>query len=151
MEKFPWHTHRTIYIFNSIFQFTILLFTPYILIAFFEPLESIDIYQKCLMGPDGFVRRWKIVLFRIIGCCAIMSLTLISNNIAIISEFTGTFFMPIVGLFFPIILVHSKALLVDKKRKSISVMIHDLIILLFSTFIFLYGAFHQIWKLATED
>ena len=73
MEKFTWNNNKTIYIFNAMFNFLIVGYTPYFLISFFEPYENFPSYQKFLTRDDGSTKRWLLVLIRTIGCSLIMS------------------------------------------------------------------------------
>ena len=73
MEKFTWNTHKTLYIFNAFYNIFLMCWTPYLLIAFFEPLENFSNYKKVLTRNDGSIKRWLLVLLRTIGCSLIMS------------------------------------------------------------------------------
>jgi hypothetical protein len=120
------------------------LFVPCFIIGVFEPLEYFDTYQKWITGADGDISRMKIVVIRVIGTIVLMSFTLISDSIENITTFSGNLFGPLCSFIIPIVLLNSKAWVLEGKLRSWGNLVHDGLLLTFSVVMTVYGTYNSV-------
>ena len=107
-------------------------------------LEHFESYKKLVTKEDGNVSRIRLCFIRGLGTTLIILICLLFENVATITEFSGNLFMPLLGYTVPVLMVHAKAFWVDKKRKSVLRILHDLFVFAFSIFMMGYGTYQQL-------
>lgn len=148
---YTWNHQPFFYICEVIFNLLLTPFMPFYIIAIFEPQEYFPSYKNMVSNADGTTSRVKQVTIRGMGTLIIVACCCLSNDTNMITEFAGNLFNPLVSFMIPLMMVHSKAFLIDKKRKSIIQIIHDLLIFLFSVFMMCYGTYNQIYGMINKE
>ena len=119
---------------------------PFFIIGTFEMLEYFESYKKMLVKKDGNVSRIRLCFIRGIGTSLIILICLLFEDVSTVTEFAGNLFMPLVGYTIPVFMVHAKAYWIDKKRKSVLRILHDLFVFTFSIFIMAHGTYQQMYN-----
>jgi len=120
------------FILQTMFIFFLAPWMPLYIIALFEPFEYFEGYKDFLKNSSGQISRYKLVAVRATGTVVIVGLCMMSNNVNVLTEFAGNLVNPLCSFVIPIFMVHAKAFWIDKQRKSIVKIIHDMFIFIFS-------------------
>jgi hypothetical protein len=85
------------------------------------------------------------------GTVLILGLTLLSNDVTVVTEFAGNLFNPIVSFLLPVMLVQGKAYWIDKKSRPFLWIMHDGFIFLFSIGMMVYGTYSQLSRIINGE
>jgi len=158
------------YILVCIVNASIGSFIPFYIIANMEVLENFDCIKNWLYYEDQTTNRWKLAVLRLGGTWIAAACSLVSDNVTIVTGFSGSVFMPLISFLLPIIATNNKQRndLNDKKNsnqeKMLSIaknknyiqrekkkscrrvmwMFHDFILFLFGVALGVYGIYNSI-------
>lgn len=119
-QKFFW-------LLNLIFNLVISCWYPFLIVSTLEQIEYFEFYKKWLNKEKYWSSKCKVRSTRIIGGILIIILTFVTDDIIVAESFCGEVILPVCTVLIPLWLLHSKAVFLDKKRKSVLQILHDFI------------------------
>lgn len=91
------------YILVCVLNGSIMLFIPFYIIATVETLENFKKIKTWMSYEDGTTNRFKLCLIRVLATILAMGLSMVSDDVSVVTGFAGSVFMPLISFLIPVI------------------------------------------------